>query len=116
MQEYRKEIGRTETVETSPATQRGAFKAEMIVYWVAGIIEFLLLIRIVLGLLGANKGNGFAQFIYSITQPFVQPFYGLFNTTFQFEAARFEYEAIVALVVVAFIAWAITKLIEIIRR
>lgn len=104
-----------EEVQEHPAAKAG-WKLESIVYWIGGIIEALLGIRIVLSLLGANQGNPFAQFIYSITYPFVAPFYGLFSTTFQYGVSRVELEALTAMVVVALITWAIAGLIRIIRR
>lgn len=39
----------------------------------------LLAARFVLALLDANQTNGIVAFVNDITQPFVAPFYGLFN-------------------------------------
>lgn len=96
--------------------QKAGWKLESIVYWIGGIIEALLGIRVALSLLGANQGNPFAQFIYSVTYPFVAPFYGLFSTTFQSGVSRLELEALTAMVVVALITWAVAALIHILRR
>lgn len=95
---------------------RAGWKIESIVYWIGGIIEAMLAIRIVLSLLGANQNNGFAQFIYGVTYPLVAPFYGLFGTNFQYGASRIELEAIVAMIVVAFITWAVAGLIRVLRK
>lgn len=106
-------------VEEEPrdqTAQKAGWKLESIAYWIGGIIEALLGIRIVLSLLGANQANPFAQFVYSVTYPFVAPFYGLFSTTFQYGVSRLELEALTAMVVVALITWAIAGLIHIIRR
>src|SRR3990167_1277431 len=65
-----------------------------------GFIVFTLLaLRFLLTLLGANPSNGFADFIYSVSYPFVAPFFGLFSYTPELGAARFEFETIVAAVV-----------------
>ena len=104
-----------EEVREHPAAKAG-WKIESIVYWIGGIILGLLGIRLVLSLLGANQANAFAQFIYSITYPFVAPFYGLFSTNLQYGVSRIELEAIAAMLVVAFITWAVAALIRILRR
>lgn len=39
----------------------------------------LLVVRFVFALLDANQANGIVAFINGLTQPFVMPFYGLFN-------------------------------------
>jgi|GEM_PF-2558344 len=39
----------------------------------------LLVVRFVLALLAANQANNVVAFVNDITQPFVAPFYGLFN-------------------------------------
>ena len=88
-------------------------KAQQVIYLILGIIEALLAIRIVLSLLGANQGNGFAQLIYGVTAPMVAPFFGLFGYTFQSGIARFEIETVVAMVVYALVAWVIAKIISI---
>src|SRR5689334_10819537 len=47
------------------------------IYFIFGILEALLAIRLAFRLLGANPQNGFVDFIYGITAPFVQPFVGI---------------------------------------
>jgi uncharacterized protein YggT (Ycf19 family) len=44
-----------------------------------GVLVTLIAIRIVLLLLGANAGNGIVDAIYSITEPLVAPFRGVFS-------------------------------------
>ena len=53
--------------------------AERIIYLIGGIIITLLAIRFILMLLGANRGSGFADFIYTVSHPFAAPFFGLFS-------------------------------------
>lgn len=84
-----------------------------IVWYVAGILLVLLAFRFVFVLLGANPANGFANFIYSLSHPFVAPFFGIFNYDFRYGVSRFESYTLVAMVVYALIAYAITKLITI---
>ena len=50
-----------------------------IVWLLFGILQTLLVIRIVLLLLGANEGNDIVSFILGVTDPFVAPFRGMFQ-------------------------------------
>ena len=104
------------TVVNQSSHQDVGYKVKDFVYLIAGIIELLLLIRIILTLLGANRGNAFASFIYSVTYPIVSPFFGLFNNTFTYGVSRLEVETLVAMLVVAGISWAIARIIDIVRK
>lgn len=88
-----------------------------IVWFVAGVIIALLAFRFVLALLGANPSNGFANFIYDASHPFVAPFFGLFSyNNINYGVSRFEIYTLVAIAVYAVIAWGIVALINISRR
>lgn len=103
-----------ETVDTRPTTEVGRENmAVRIVSLIAGILMALLGMRFVLSLLGANRGNPFADFIYSVSHPFVAPFFGLFNYTPQFGVVRFEFETLIAMAFWAFVAWVIIQMIKI---
>ena len=45
-----------------------------IVYFLFGALELLLAVRVILHLVGANVGNGFANFIDVLSSPFVALF------------------------------------------
>lgn len=88
----------TEPVESvNPRTEHRMTVAERVIYLVGGIVLGLMAIRFLLSLFGANRVNGFADFIYSVTHPFVSPFFGLFNYTEQFGRSRFEFETLIAI-------------------
>ena len=55
------------------------YYARRVIALLFGILFVLLILRIVLLLLGANAGNGIVDGIYSITEPFVAPFRGVFS-------------------------------------
>lgn len=52
--------------------------ARRIVSLLFGILAALLGLRILLLLLVANAGNSIVEFVYNVTQPFVEPFRGIF--------------------------------------
>jgi uncharacterized protein YggT (Ycf19 family) len=101
----------TETSSTDPyATRRDLpVKVQNTIYLLFGILEGLLGIRFVLELLGANPAAGFAQFIYTVTNPFLAPFAGLFGKA-HFGGSVFDVSILVAILVYALIAWVLVKI------
>jgi uncharacterized protein YggT (Ycf19 family) len=98
-------VERERVVErTAPAYVAAApgplYYARRVVALVFGILFALLLLRILLLLLGANEGNGLVDFIYSVTEPFVAPFRGVFSMDTIRPVGRsvFDVAAVVALV------------------
>lgn len=94
----------------------GAATGERIVYYITGVLLTLLAFRFVLSLLGANRGNAFADFIYSLSYPFAVPFFGLFGYEVQYGVARFEIETLVAMAVYGLVGYGIAKLVNIGRK
>ena len=90
--------------------------ASRIVGFIAGVLLSLLALRFVFALLGANTGNAFANFIYSVTYPFVAPFFGMFGYDFTAGVSRFEAFTLVAIAIYALLAYGISKLVNITRR
>ena len=72
------EVRTTETAYT-PAGPSGATTAARVVTFAFGILQALLILRIILLLLVANPGNTVVDAIFAITQPFVDPFIGMFS-------------------------------------
>lgn len=98
------------------ATAHPSSIAERIVWLVAGIILALLAVRFILALFGANPGNGFANFIYTTSHPFVTPFFGLFNYNYINDGiGRFEVFTLVAMAVYAIIAAILARLVSLNR-
>lgn len=98
------------------AVDRGSTLAERIVYLIGSVIISTLALRFVLSLLGANRGNVIADFIYSFSQPFVAPFFGLFNYTPQIGIVRFEFETLVAIAFYAIAMAIIGRVVGLGRR
>ncbi len=89
---------------------------ERVIYFITGVILTLLTFRFLFSMLGANRGNGFANFIYSSSEPLVRPFFGLFGYSPQFGAARFEFETLIAMFFYGAIALGIASLVSMGRR
>jgi uncharacterized protein YggT (Ycf19 family) len=105
-------VDRYDTVAYDPYAGRrlAAYRLNQVIYWVFGLIEGLILVRLILKALGANPAAGFAQFIYSITTPLVAPFLNLFGTP-SYQNSVLELSSIVAVIVYALIAWLLTRLV-----
>jgi uncharacterized protein YggT (Ycf19 family) len=90
-------------------------RATELTYLVFGVIEGLLLIRLVLKLLGANPLAGFSKFIYGLTDVFMAPFRNLLPTIGSSSSgAVLETSVVIAIIVYALIGWALARLIVIV--
>jgi len=103
-----------DSVEEAPASC--SVLATRIVSYLLGVLEVILAFRFVLALLGANRGSGFGQFVFGLSYPFVQPFFGLFGYTPQYGSSHLELYTLVAMAVYAIVAWGIIALIRLPRR
>ncbi len=81
-----------------------------ITYFILGVLEVILLLRLIFRLLGANQDNGFISFLYNLSYVFVAPFNGIFNTPPLGRGAVFELSTVIAMLVYALIAWGIVSL------
>lgn len=90
--------------------------AARVIWMVAGVILVLLGFRFLLSLLGANTTNGFANFVYSASHPFVSPFFNLFSyNSYSYGVSRFEVYTLVAMLIYLVIAWGLARLVTINR-
>jgi hypothetical protein len=71
--------GTGEVVEQTTVSPSGGEMLRRIVTLIFGIIQTLIVLRIVLLLLNAREGNDIVQFILNASQPFVAPFIGIFG-------------------------------------
>lgn len=102
-----------ERVEAEPVS--GPVMAARVVSYLLGVLETILVIRFILALLGANRTNDFAQFIFNLSHPFVSPFFGLFGYTPTYGASHVELYTLVAMAVYGLVAWGIIALIRLPR-
>ncbi|HYH36086.1 MAG TPA: hypothetical protein VD706_01140 [Candidatus Saccharimonadales bacterium] len=105
------QVTQKEVREVSEVAPSGATLAERVIWYVAGVLLVLLAFRFALALLGANPNNGFANFIYDASHPFVAPFFNLFGYDLQYGVSRFETFTLVAMAVYALVAYGLAKLV-----
>ena len=92
---------------------------EYLVYFFFGILQLLLVFRLVLKLTGASISSAFVGFIYGVTGVFVLPFEGIFRKLFSQGAETtsvLEPSTLVAIIVYAALAWGIVMFIKILSR
>ena len=70
---------RTTERYVEPAGPGPASVAARVVTFVFGVLQAALVIRLILLLLVANEGNDVVAFVLSVTDPFVEPFRGMFQ-------------------------------------
>jgi YggT family protein len=89
-------VTRTSTGRSGPTTGEVIRRFVMLLF---GILQALLIIRIILLVLVANTGNDVVSFILAATDPFVEPFRGMFKLD-QVRAgqSKLDIAAIVALI------------------
>ena len=87
-------------------------RAMELIYLVFGVIDGLLLIRLVLKLLRANQSAAFTQWVYNVTDFFLAPFRNLLPTIGN-NQSQLEMSVVVAVLVYALIGWVLARLIAI---
>jgi ABC-type xylose transport system permease subunit len=98
--------------EVEAERRRQIQKIMQVVWYVTGVLEALIGVRVVLRLMAANPDAGFARFIYGITSVFLAPFMGLTPAP-AFNGSVLELWALIGMLVYALLALGINKLIRI---
>ncbi len=82
-------------------------RIKKVVYFIVHVISIFILIRFVLVALGADPANMFANFVYTLTHPFILPFRGLFGDLPppQYQVSVLEGPDLVAIFIYYLFAW-----------
>lgn len=87
------------------ATPSTAVLATRVVYYLFSIVSVILAFRFGLALFGVSRANSFADFVFSISWPLVEPFFGLFGYRPAYGTSKFELYTLLAMAIYAVIAW-----------
>ena len=82
-----------------------------VAYYLFGIVEVVLLVRVLLHLVAANSGNAFASVIDTISYPFVMLFSTLVKNPILGANSVLEITTVIAMVVWAIVAWLVARFI-----
>lgn len=107
--------GRTTVVHT---TTTNTYPHELViihrlVYFVLDVVEGLLALRFILLFAGANPFTGFVNFIYSLTEPLVSPFRGIFPLA-STGLGVIDWGTLIAMIVYALLVWIILRLVRLV--
>lgn len=107
-----------ETVVVTPVKVKATNSqtVEYLVYFFFGILETLLIFRLVLKLTGASISSAFVGLVYGLTGIFILPFEGIFRRGFSQgieTTSVLEPSTLVAIIVYAVFAWGIVKLLRV---
>jgi uncharacterized protein YggT (Ycf19 family) len=105
-----------ETIVSVRDENPGITRAQFIIQYVVGVVSGLLLVRFLLALFGANAENVFVNFIYSVTDPLVSLFKGLFELEASSGVARFEVETLIATIVYILLGLAAIRFLDMFRK
>lgn len=89
------------------------WRAVQLVYLVFGVIDGLLIIRLILKLLGANPTAGFSNWLYNVTNFFLVPFKNILPTIGN-DQSQLEMSVVLAILVYALLGWAIGRFVAIV--
>ena len=98
---------RSAVVETTEMRPSGGEMMRRVVILIFGIIQVLIVLRIVLLLLNAREGNELVALILNTSQIFVAPFVGIFNT----DALRESGSILDIAAIAALVGWTILEVI-----
>ncbi len=106
----------TEPPQKAYEKKKFIFRTYQIIWYILGVVEILLVFRLVLKALGANPTSEFTNLIYGLSDPLVFPFSGIFRTTVSPSyGAVFEWSIIIAIIVYAVIAFGLVQLLQLIK-
>jgi uncharacterized protein YggT (Ycf19 family) len=96
----------TERTYVPPGPGVAAVVARFVMF-LFGVLQVALILRIILLLLVANQGNDIVQLILNITDPFVEPFRGMF----QLDRVTAGRQVLDIAAIVALIGWSLVEML-----
>lgn len=92
--------------------KKAIFRVYQVIWYVLGVIEVLLLFRMIFKALDANAASGFVSLIYAASNPLAMPFAGMFKQDLQGVQIGV---LLVAMLVYAIVAYALVKIFQLIK-
>ena len=100
-------------ISTEASNTSGLLISQHVTYFLLGVIEVLLIFRLILSLFGANRDNPFASFIFDVSGVFAAPFFTLFNYEPSYGVSVLELGTMIGMAVYAVVAAGIVALLRI---
>lgn len=96
------------------AKKKAIFRIYQVIWYILGLVETLLVFRFILKALGANPLSGFANLIYTLSNPLALPFSGIFPVAVV-EGSYFEWSTLVAGLVYMLLAYGIEQIFQLVK-
>ena len=98
--------------QTTELTERQIVlrKTTRFIWWLTGVAEGLIGLRVLLRMMAANPGNAFANFVYRLTDLYLWPFNGL-TATPSSDGIVLDIPAIIGMIVYLLLAWVVIELL-----
>jgi len=100
--------------QTAYHQKKAIFKTYQVIWYVVGLIEFILIFRFLFRLLGANPASGFVNLIYGLSAPLIAPFVGIFRTAAG-GANALEWSTLIAMAIYAILAYGLEQLLQLVK-
>lgn len=94
--------------------KKAIFRTYQVIWYIVGVIEVLLIFRIILKMLAANANSGFTFLVYTLSAPFAVPFQGILNISYV-EGSVFEWTTFIAMIVYVVLAYGLVELFQLIK-
>lgn len=96
-------------------TKKAIFRTYQVLWYILGVIEVLLAFRLLLKLLGADPAlSGFTNFIFSLSNPFAEPFLGIVGLTYSGNSV-FEWSTLIAMIFYWIVVWGIIEFFQLVK-
>lgn len=95
-------------------TKKVIFRTYQIAWYILGIVEILLGFRLLLKLVGANPASGFANFVYTLSDPFAKPFLGVVGVSIS-DSSVLEWPTFLAMAFYAVVVWLIIEFFQLVK-
>jgi uncharacterized protein YggT (Ycf19 family) len=92
-----------------------ADRSGKVIYVLTLALEVLLGLRLILRLLGASAKSSFAAVVYNLSEPFIRPFVGIFNTSIDDQIAGIELATLFAMLIYGLLGYLIIAAIRAIQ-
>ncbi len=107
---------KTEPPQQVFETKKTIFRLYQVIWYILGVVEVLLTFRVIFRLFGADPTIGFSNFIYTLSGPFSNPFFGVVApTTVEDTAAYIEWSTLIAMIFYFVVASGLVKLFQMVK-
>jgi len=103
-----------QTAKKQYQTKKAIFRSYQVIWYLLGVVEVTLAIRIALKLLGGSTNSGFTQLIYTLSNPLASPFSGIVGTS-SYSNNVLEWTSLIAMAIYAIATYGIMMAFQFVK-